>query len=345
MKYIKNFKDLNESMSEHNKDLLCKYIEQIKFRYIMENHIEFDNSRNKVLNNLVGDFDFTDFKNKSSGLNMFFYDTERGVQDMNTNNLNYKNVEEAYGKLMNGEYKLSHHANIGLEMDPVQLEMIIKDKKEDSYEIRYAKFFEKSLKPSVNQEEVDISCSFNIMRNECTLNIGYIFKNNITDIFKEPVKVLLEYPSLLNYIYNLISDEDFYEVVNKYPEDLKDNLKDNALLKYIKHSKMYNDPERYEMEKDSDCYVLSAKDVFKEDEDGKYTKDLEIETIIKIDPYDKEEYGSLVSGMKLRSRFQEGLSVYIIWVSKNFDLDEYDDINSDDNITLRKSIREKMVKI
>ncbi len=178
-----------------------------------------------------------------------------------------------------------------------------------------------------------------------TIIFRFKLKEPLDDIFNNPIETIKKYPDMANYIYEYIDDESFYELVSNN-EDVKSILKDNAKLKFIRIEKKYLDENRYEMEQNNDCYLLLVKDKFVEDKaSGKYTKDIEIESMVKIDPYDKEEYGGTLSGMRMRSRFQPGLTLNIIWLEKDmYDFDE-DDINSDEFSFLRRTIKDKMEEV
>ncbi len=61
--------------------------------------------------------------------------------------------------------------------------------------------------------------------------------------------------------------------------------------------------------------MFVGRDEFKEDEDGKYTKTLEIENMVKITP---EDVNTVEWGLGMRARFQGG-NVYHIWLPKEIE--------------------------
>ena len=68
------------------------------------------------------------------------------------------------------------------------------------------------------------------------------------------------------------------------------------------------------MYKDHDLYMFVGRDEFKEDEDGRYTKSLEIENMVEITPNDESSL-SVGWGLNMRARAQGG-KVYHIWLQK-----------------------------
>jgi hypothetical protein len=69
------------------------------------------------------------------------------------------------------------------------------------------------------------------------------------------------------------------------------------------------------MSKEHDLYMFVGRDEFKEDEDGKYTKTLEIENMVKITP---EDVNTVEWGLGMRAIFQGG-NVYHIWLPKEIE--------------------------
>ena len=66
-----------------------------------------------------------------------------------------------------------------------------------------------------------------------------------------------------------------------------------------------------------DFYIFIGRDEFKEGKNGKYTKSLEIENMVKI----KSDASSLdaMSFMQMRARFQGDSTLYHIWLPKNIE--------------------------
>lgn len=346
MRYLRRFNE-NSNSDDNKRDLILKYFGLIKMDLAMGYYTDVSDMIYKTINSVKDTHNIIDFNHSFSGLNVWLYDYKKYEQMHNIDALSgysSERVFDLYNKLLSDDIRLSFCFNSDLEFEKDYIDEIVSDDKIEEYENRYSKYFKNLFQKKVENNEFETHCEIGIRKNTNIVYIHLTFIMNepiMFDIFKDPIKAITKYPTLVNYLYNYVNDDDFYELVNKHPEDLKDTLKDNALLKYTKHSKQYDDPDRYEMEESSDCYLLLCKDKFTENEDGTFTKDLDIESILKIDPYDKEEYGSTLMGMKMRARFQEGLSLNIIWLPKEYDIDD-DDINSDDNRELRKSIRQTM---
>ena len=73
---------------------------------------------------------------------------------------------------------------------------------------------------------------------------------------------------------------------------------------------IFNDNPMY---KDHDLYMFVGRDGFKEDEDGRYSKSLEIENMVHITP--DESSLSVGWGLNMRATMQGG-KVYHIWLPK-----------------------------
>lgn len=346
MKYLRKF---NESFDNNNleKDLILKYFNLVKMDLVMEYNQYITDMFYKTITSIKETHNIKEFFPNS--LSTWLFNKKEYTQIVNFKSLGGSNVniQDLYHQLINDDIKLSFCMNSDIEFDKDYMAEIVNNGETDEYEKRYEKYFKKIFQKQIKDDDFEIYTEVGFRTNSNIIYFHIVFILNkpiIFDIFKEPIKAITKYPTLVNYMYNYVSDEDFYDLVNKYPNEIKDILKDNALLKYTKHSKKHDDPDRFDMEENNYCYLLLCKDKFTENEDGTYIKDLEIESILKIDPYDKEEYGHTLMGMKMRARFQEGLSLNILWLPKGYDID-YDEINSDVNLKLRNSIRETMEEI
>ena len=69
--------------------------------------------------------------------------------------------------------------------------------------------------------------------------------------------------------------------------------------------------------KTHDFYIFIAKDDYREDEDGRYSKTIDIENMVKITP-DAQSI-SAMTGMQLRVRFNPDSTLYHIWLPKGLD--------------------------
>jgi hypothetical protein len=125
-----------------------------------------------------------------------------------------------------------------------------------------------------------------------------------------------KYGFLLKYkthLYFLIYIKNkFYKMKYlKQFEDRKDSIFNEDFLKDI----LDNNP----IAKDHDFYLFIAKDTFVKDDDGRYTKSLDIERMIKISG-DKNSIANM-QGMQLRIRFQNDSKLYYIWLPKELDIE------------------------
>lgn len=100
-------------------------------------------------------------------------------------------------------------------------------------------------------------------------------------------------------------------------------------MKYIKkfEANKENDDNEVEVLRDvlmenpsyntHDFYMFIGRPEFKEEEDGRYRKTLEIERMMKITP-DQESIGTM-KGLTMRARFDPSSTVYHIWLPKDIE--------------------------
>lgn len=82
------------------------------------------------------------------------------------------------------------------------------------------------------------------------------------------------------------------------------------------------------MSEDNDFYIFLASDKFEEDKDGRYIKTLDIENMVRITA-DQQSIGAM-QGLTRRSRFQQGVKMYSIWLPK----DLRDDVEGKGSLSL-----------
>lgn len=155
--------------------------------------------------------------------------------------------------------------------------------------------------------------------------------------------LISEHPILIRGInIELLSEAELIELsdINK---DIYKYLPKEAVLA-LKKAKL--NPEQKAKLEDEDMYAFLAKDKFIETKDGMYKKDLEIESLNKIDQFSKEGQYSL-SMLNIRARFQQDVKLFYIWTRKDLFEDVLDDkmwrINEPEFEWLRQSIRSKAV--
>lgn len=69
------------------------------------------------------------------------------------------------------------------------------------------------------------------------------------------------------------------------------------------------------MFEENDLYMFVGRDDFREDKDGRYTKTLEIENMVKVEPETANQTGW---GLNMRAQIQGG-KVYHIWLPKELE--------------------------
>jgi len=79
----------------------------------------------------------------------------------------------------------------------------------------------------------------------------------------------------------------------------------------IKLKKFERTKEQIKADKQYDTFIFVGVDKFKKTEDGKYERELEIESLVKVDKYNPADLNA-VSMMKMRAHTREGGHVYII---------------------------------
>lgn len=158
------------------------------------------------------------------------------------------------------------------------------------------------------------------------------------------IPFLEEYPKHINAFYKWADKDEIFDFIIDNP-DVKQYLKGQNLLDFTKKYKSISQPERTQMESENQMYIFIARPAFKEQSDGKYKKDIEIENLVAIDPYDSKDAYAL-SMMKLRARMQSNNSeVYCIWLPKEFDDQDLRNINDDSMTYLRSLIDQKKEKV
>lgn len=167
--------------------------------------------------------------------------------------------------------------------------------------------------------------------------------------FKDPfdkenvIEFLQNHPEHINALYKFVDKDEIFNFLLDNPKVLK-NLTGQNLLDFTKKQKSINNPSRRQMEEENQMYVFIARPSFKEKPDGGYEKDIDIENLVPIDPYNSKDI-QVLSMMKLRARMQSNDSnVYCIWLPKDFE-EDLSNINDDEMTYLRSSIDQKKERI
>jgi hypothetical protein len=180
--------------------------------------------------------------------------------------------------------------------------------------------------------------------------IYFVLQTNLIDIldadnfyiFNDLVKYNYD---LINHLEPFHNKRDIYNLIKSNP-DLISKMSPATKLIWTKFDKEQNNPSRSKMENQSDMYVFISRPKFREESDGRFIKDIEIERLVKIDPYNPSDLVNLKM-MSLRARTQSiDSKVNCIWIEKGaITQTELDSINDDNMYFLRKSIEERMEKI
>lgn len=205
---------------------------------------------------------------------------------------------------------------------------------------RYIDLFRAELSKVIDKKYF---CYFDIL-DTFEIRIVIVDQNfKFEDIFqpKNASKFIKKHPDLFMDMAEFIDSKELYDYIKTNSmEIMLDNLTPQANLNYTKRDKEINDPERFRMEEENDMFAFVASPTFKENGDtGNYKKDIYIERMVKIDPYNVDD-GNIVSMMKLISVTQgNDHKLYCIWLPKDaFSEEDLDNINDDSMTFLRESI-------
>jgi hypothetical protein len=163
---------------------------------------------------------------------------------------------------------------------------------------------------------------------------------------KNIFKTLIKYnTALVNSLGGILNDKELYKLISSNPETFDILNPQNKLIK-AKYDKDKTNPDRRKMERGSDMYVFVARPKFTEVGNGNYKKDLEIENMVKINPYNADDL-KILNFVKLRARVQSNNSeVYCVWIQKGaISEEELQDINSEDSYFIRNAIDIRKEKI
>ncbi len=200
-------------------------------------------------------------------------------------NNNYKNIEITIVK----SFKLNYSDyNEDLEDILPNLNYIFK-KYSNNY--KYGK---------INDINIKIN---NLADNHYAIYFSFIFdynyefdlnNNSVIDILLEIGEKEKSSGYVADLLYNFID-------ISKYIEEnnLEKYLGKSNNLKYKKYKKSKDNINRYEMEENNDMFVFLCRDDFKENDNGSFTKDIQIERMVKIDPYNLDD-NKTISMMKIR---------------------------------------------
>lgn len=176
-------------------------------------------------------------------------------------------------------------------------------------------------------------------------NIIRAYYNNIIDLnifdFKFMFKLIKKSPNIIKGInLKLLNKQQLVKLYNEIPE-IKEHLDTEKIL-LIK--KALQSPEEEKQYNETDVYVFLAREKFIELENGMFKKDYEIESLNKIDPFNKHDL-HIIKMLQIRKRVQGDVELYILNVSKGLIEDMLDGklwkINSDEFTYLRNLIMDK----
>lgn len=187
-----------------------------------------------------------------------------------------------------------------------------------------------------------------LINNDYTIHFSFIFdpkydfnlnNNSVVDILLE----IGEKENNIVYITDLLYNfKDISEYIDN--NNLEKYLSKSNKLKFKKYKKSKDNINRYEMEENNDMFVFLCRDDFKENDNGTFEKDIRIERMVKVDPYNLDDHKT-ISMMKIRETIQGDVKLYTIWIDKDlYDFNKID-INDEEYKYLRKSIMNTMEKI
>jgi len=108
-----------------------------------------------------------------------------------------------------------------------------------------------------------------------------------------------------------------YEKVLPYISlsEMQDEEKNIQKVLYLLGKKVTRDEKTIQRDEENDCLVFNASYEFIENDQGLFKKQLNIEKLMKVDIYDTTDL-QIINMMKMRSRFQQDVETYFIWVPK-----------------------------
>ncbi len=159
--------------------------------------------------------------------------------------------------------------------------------------------------------------------------------------FNAILNVVKKEPNLIKVInLELLSQKQIKKLYEKVPA-ISGYLSAEQRILVNKSIRTRN---QIEYDENTDTYVFLAKEKFKEAENGMYIKDYYIESLNKIDMYNKNDL-YIVNMLKLRERAQGDVKLYVLKVDKGLIENVLDNklhkINEDEYQWLRKVIIEK----
>lgn len=118
-----------------------------------------------------------------------------------------------------------------------------------------------------------------------------------------------------------------YEKVLPYISlsERQDEEKNIQKVLYLLGKKVTRDKKTIKRDEENECLVFNASYEFIENDQGLFKKKLNIERLMKVDIYDASDL-QIINMMKMRSRFQQDVETYFIWVPKG-SFDEYIETN------------------
>jgi hypothetical protein len=176
-------------------------------------------------------------------------------------------------------------------------------------------------------------------------NIIKVYYNNLIDLnifdFNFMFKLIKKSPNIIKGInLKLLKRNQLIKIYNNIPE-IKEHLNTEQLL-LIK--KALQSPEEEQYYNENDTFVFLAREKFVELDNGMFKKDYEIESLNKIDPFDKHDL-HIIKMLHIRKRIQGDVELYILHSSKGLIEDMLDGnlwkINKDEFAYLRNLIIDK----
>ena len=256
-------------------------------------------------------------------------------------------VENFYNSFREGEKPMCHFRCLICAYNKDEQKEMLKNSDTN----RFVKYFESVLDSIINNKNFITKVNFDRINDrndsvEIEMNICIIFdKFKFEDPFEgiNAEKYMEKYPLLIGGLVNHVKKETLFKFIDKKKHCLS-YLPPQIQLDYIKYDKKRNNPNRYEMEQENQMYIFIARPKFIKNDDGSYKRDIDIENLVPIDPYDISD-SSTTQMMRLRTRIHTDANLFCIWLPKDFDKEDLQNINTPEMGYLRSSIVNKMEKI
>lgn len=343
---VKNWQSFNESII-NSEFTIAEY--QAFISYIKDKVLSNNTPENRILVKRISDELISEINNEFE-LKIEDFDIKNIMfGSVNVQNgqflgvMGYDKMEKVYGGLSKNNFKPGFVVCFDINSDEF-------NKRKD----RYFNYFNRFLENEIDIPE-NIKCKLTKINTSNSgggsyRSVSIMFELNnfeFVDIFEKDnvIDFLEEHPEHINGMYDHGDKDEIFDFIcdNKLA---KKSLSGQKLLDFLKKEKDIKDPKRREMEEENKMYVFISRPKFVIKENGDYKRDIDIENMVPIDPYNSNDLLSL-NMMHIRARNQgEQSEVYCIWLPIDaYSEDDLSNINEPEFEYLRKLIDEKKERI